>query len=147
LFKGTKGANQSAVFLLLIVHYIPEPIVHYMTECPRFSRRRHPKKIKKKKKYASKKLYTISRIPLYSINRNLLYTISRNIRAGQISRGGIRHAFRGCIKKTGISKKVCVHTLRHSYATHLLEMGLDIVSVKNQMGPAKNGVLLSPVLP
>jgi len=49
LLKGTKGANQSAIFLLLIVHYIPEPIVHYMTECPRFSRRRHPKKIKKRK--------------------------------------------------------------------------------------------------
>lgn len=58
------------------------------------------------------------------------------VRGQQISREGIRHAFRGCIKKTGIAKKVCVHTLRHSYATHLLEMGLDIVSLKNQLGHA-----------
>jgi integrase/recombinase XerD len=58
-------------------------------------------------------------------------------RGEQMSREGIRHAFRSIIKKTGIQKEVCVHTLRHSYATHLLEMGLDIVSVKNQMGHAE----------
>lgn len=58
------------------------------------------------------------------------------IRGQQMSKEGIRHAFRTVIRKTGINKNVCVHTLRHSYATHLLEMGLDIVSVKNQMGHA-----------
>jgi integrase/recombinase XerD len=58
-------------------------------------------------------------------------------RGDQISKEGIRHAFRGVIHKTGIKKQVCVHTLRHSYATHLLEMGLDIVSVKNQLGHAE----------
>jgi integrase/recombinase XerD len=56
------------------------------------------------------------------------------VRGSQISREGIRHAFRSCIKKAGIGKAVCIHTLRHSYATHLLELGLDIVSVKNQLG-------------
>lgn len=59
------------------------------------------------------------------------------IRGGQISKEGIRHAFRAAIQKTGIEKDVCIHTLRHSYATHLLEMGLDIVSVKNQLGHAE----------
>lgn len=58
-------------------------------------------------------------------------------RGEPISREGIRHAFRAVIRKTGIQKEVCIHTLRHSYATHLLEMGLDIVSVKNQMGHAE----------
>jgi len=58
-------------------------------------------------------------------------------RGEQISKEGIRHAFRSVIRKTGIKKQVCIHTLRHSYATHLLEMGLDIVSVKNQMGHAE----------
>ena len=53
-----------------------------------------------------------------------------------IIREEIRHAFRVVIRKTGIKKNVCIHTLRHSYATHLLEMGLDIVSVKNQLGHA-----------
>lgn len=58
-------------------------------------------------------------------------------RGDQMSREGVRHAFRSVIEKTGIKKAACIHTLRHSYATHLLEMGLDIVSVKNQMGHAE----------
>lgn len=57
-------------------------------------------------------------------------------RGDQISRQGVRSALKSAIQKTGIKKQVCVHTLRHSYATHLLEMGLDIVSVKNQLGHA-----------
>lgn len=55
-------------------------------------------------------------------------------RGGQISREGVRHAFRSARQKTGIKKQACIHTLRHSYATHLLEMGLDLVSLKDQMG-------------
>lgn len=59
------------------------------------------------------------------------------IRGQQISRGGIRHALRQTLHKTTIQKQICIHTLRHSYATHLLEMGLDILSVRNQMGHVK----------
>jgi site-specific recombinase XerD len=58
-------------------------------------------------------------------------------RGEKISKQGIRHAFTSVIGKSGIKKQVCIHTLRHSYATHLLEMGLDIVSVKNQLGHAE----------
>lgn len=39
-------------------------------------------------------------------------------------------------KKSGINKEITAHTLRHSYATHLLEMGLDIVSLKEVLGHA-----------
>ncbi len=39
-------------------------------------------------------------------------------------------------KKSGIQKQLTAHTLRHSYATHLLEMGLDIVSLKEVLGHA-----------
>lgn len=56
------------------------------------------------------------------------------IRGQKISRGGIRHALNSATAKIGFKKDVCVHTLRHSYATHLLEMGLDIISLKDQMG-------------
>jgi len=89
----------------------------------------------KKDRYVPVSQLTIKGIQQYLEASNpKIWLFNGKVRGGQISREGIRHAFRGCIKKTGISKKVCIHTLRHSYATHLLEMGLDIVSVKNQLG-------------
>lgn len=40
-------------------------------------------------------------------------------------------------KKAEIIKEVTVHTLRHTFATHLLEDGLDIVTIKNVLGHEK----------
>lgn len=51
-----------------------------------------------------------------------------------ISSRGIQWTMREAVKKSGIQKHAVVHTLRHSYATHLLEMGVDIVTIKNLLG-------------
>jgi site-specific recombinase XerD len=40
------------------------------------------------------------------------------------------------LKKAGISKTVNLHSLRHSYATHLIEEGVNIVTVKELLGHA-----------
>lgn len=50
------------------------------------------------------------------------------------SQRGVQWAIKQAAKAAGIKKEVCVHTLRHSYATHLLEDGMDIMSLKDLLG-------------
>jgi integrase/recombinase XerD len=50
------------------------------------------------------------------------------------SQKGVQWAVREAAKRAGIIKDVCVHTLRHTFATHLLEDGLNIVSVQHLLG-------------
>jgi integrase/recombinase XerD len=54
----------------------------------------------------------------------------------QLSTQGVRWIVREARKHSGIQKEITTHSLRHSYATHLLEMGLDIMSVKELLGHA-----------
>ena len=65
------------------------------------------------------------------------YLFNGRVKGQPMSVQGIRHIMHGAMKKCGITKKACVHSLRHSYATHLLEDGLDLVTLKNQMGHAR----------
>ena len=55
----------------------------------------------------------------------------------QYSVKGLSWVMRENLKKTSISKEVNLHSLRHSYATHLLEDGVDIVTLKNLLGHAE----------
>lgn len=47
---------------------------------------------------------------------------------------GLSWVMRENLKKTSITKDVNLHSLRHSYATHLLEEGLNIVTLKELLG-------------
>ncbi|MCK9453416.1 MAG: site-specific integrase [Bacteroidales bacterium] len=55
----------------------------------------------------------------------------------QYSTKGLSWVMRENLKKTSITKKVNLHSLRHSYATHLLEEGVNIVSLKQLLGHAE----------
>jgi site-specific recombinase XerD len=55
----------------------------------------------------------------------------------QYSIRGLSWVMRENLKKTSITKKVNLHSLRHTYATHLLEEGLNIVTLKDLLGHAE----------
>jgi site-specific recombinase XerD len=50
------------------------------------------------------------------------------------SQKGVQWAVKQAAKKAGIAKNVNVHTLRHTFATHLLEDGMDIMTLKDLLG-------------
>jgi integrase/recombinase XerD len=53
-----------------------------------------------------------------------------------LSKTGIRLKLKEAVKQAGLKKDVCMHTFRHTFATHQLEAGKNIVSVKVAMGHA-----------
>ena len=53
-----------------------------------------------------------------------------------LSTSAMQQSFRLAKEKAGIIKDVSVHSLRHTYATHLLEEGVDIVTIKELLGHA-----------
>lgn len=56
---------------------------------------------------------------------------------GRYSSKGLSWVMREAMKKAGIKKEVSLHTLRHSYATHLLEDGVNILLIRKLLGHAK----------
>lgn len=71
--------------------------------------------------------------------RPYIWLFNGKTNAGQLqkfSETGVQWVIEQAAKKAVIKKHVTSHVLRHTYATHLLEMGLDIMTLKDLLGHA-----------
>lgn len=62
--------------------------------------------------------------------------LTKDGEVGPLTTRGIQWVIKECRSKVNTKKKFTAHTLRHSYATHLLEDGLNIICLKELLGHA-----------
>jgi len=62
------------------------------------------------------------------------YLFEGETRGKAIAMRTIQAAFSRAVIRSGIKKRPCIHTLRHSFATHLLEKGVNLIAIQKLLG-------------
>ena len=68
------------------------------------------------------------------LNINNINYLFLNSRGSKLTDRGVRYILDNLIKETGLNKKISPHMLRHSFATHLLNNGADLLTVQKLLG-------------
>lgn len=95
-----------------------------------------------KQRFVPINTYTIKLITIYKdlvrtkikVQKGFEDTLFLNRRGKVISRNMVFMILKDLVIKAGIDKNVSPHTLRHSFATHLLENGADLRSIQQMLG-------------
>ena len=90
----------------------------------------------KKDRYTLLSVKTLEILRKYFLQYKPKIWIFEGERGEQYSTRSIGHILKASVSKTGIKKRVTVHTLRHSFATHLLEAGTDLRYIQSLLGHA-----------
>jgi integrase/recombinase XerC len=59
-----------------------------------------------------------------------------NLRGGRLTARSVGRLIKKYTKRSGIFRRISPHTLRHSFATHLLDAGADIREIQEMLGHA-----------
>jgi len=80
--------------------------------------------------------YTVRARPSMALHGKGTPAMFLNLRGGRLSRQGAWTTIHAAAKRAGLGETVSPHTLRHSFATHMLEGGADVRVVQELLGHA-----------
>lgn len=99
--------------------------------------------VRVKGKGGKERIVPVAPIAVMTLDHFLLYfrkegdgALFTTLRGARISRIGVWERAKWYARKAGIAKKVSPHTLRHSFATHLLENNADLRVIQELLGHA-----------
>ena len=78
--------------------------------------------------------WRVHRHPVWLFPAPTQARVSMSTATRPMSVSGVQRAFKTALQESGVQKRATVHTLRHSYATHLLEAGVNLRLIQAYLG-------------
>lgn len=88
----------------------------------------------KKDRYTLLSTKTLITLRQYFIEYKPQVWLFEGINGDQYSARSIQNILKAALQKVGVKKRITVHSLRHSFATHLLENGTDLRYIQSLLG-------------